>query len=206
MKNRGALLIELLIVVSLLAVILSIGSQSVFVSMQGGKISGENDAALNLAAEALEAVRSVAYEKWQDVYELTKVTQHYYPTLLGEKWVIVNTGEEVIELNNASYSRYIVVENVCRDNTTRSITGVEPCAPGSLSDPSTQHVQATVSWMNAEPITLSEYVFRWRNQICNQTDWSGGAGSGVKTCPNTNYDSISPSGTIDTSGGTLKLQ
>lgn len=203
--QRGALLLELLVVVAILAAILSVGSQAVFVSMQSGKISGERDAALGLASEAIEAARAVADEKWQNVYNLTKGTAHYYPLLVSGKWTLA-AGDETIALNTASYTRFVVVENVCRHDITREVSGVSPCGLGNSDDPSTQRITATVSWVNAEPVVVSTYAFRWRNKVCAQTDWSGGAGSGARNCPDTTYESISPAGTVKTTGGQLKLQ
>lgn len=202
--TRGALLLELLVVVAILASILAVGSQAVFVSMQSGKVSGERDTAVGLAAEALEAVRAVADEKWQNIYNLTKAPQHYYPTLSNGKWVLTLVGDETIALNTASYIRSVVIENVCRDDTTRLVTGVSPCAGGSSDDPSTQRVTVTVSWENADPVVINEYFFRWRNKVCGQTDWSGGVGSGSKNCPDNTYGW--QDGNLNTSGGTLKLQ
>lgn len=198
-QKKGALLLELLIVISLLAIILSVGTQAVYVSLQSGKISGERDIAVGLASEALEAVRGATEEKWQNIYDLTKASQHYKTVPSGNKWTLA-TGDETIAINNASYTRYVVIENVSRDASTRMID------TGTNYDPSTQKVTVTVSWPYADPVVMTDYFIRWRNKVCNQTDWSGGAGSGVKNCPNTSYDSISPAGTIDTTGGTLKLQ
>lgn len=198
-QKKGALLLELLIVISLLAIILSVGTQAVYVSLQSGKISGERDIAVGLASEALEAVRGATEEKWQNIYDLTKASQHYKVVPSGNKWTLA-TGDEAIAINNASYTRYVVIENVSRDAGTRMID------TGTNYDPSTQKVTVTVSWPYADPVVMTDYFLRWRNKVCNQTDWSGGAGSGVKNCPNTSYDSISPAGTIDTAGGTLKLQ
>ena len=53
--NRGALLIEILITISILAVILSLGAQSSFVSLRASKSASEKDGALNLAIETMEA-------------------------------------------------------------------------------------------------------------------------------------------------------
>lgn len=213
--SRGALLLELLVVISILAVILSIGSQAVYVSMQSGKISSESDTAMGLASEALESVRAISDEKWQYIYDLTKGTQ-YHAVQNGTKWA-TSTASETITLNTASYTRYFIVQNVCRDATpgSRAVTGLTD-SDGTLTtcttstgifDPSTQKVTVTVSWNgNGSPVVVSDYLSRWRNKICNQTDWSGGAGSGAKNCPDTSYESISPAGTMNTTGGTLKLQ
>jgi len=206
--NRGALLIELLVAISLLAIILSIGSESVYVSMQSGKTSSESDVAVGLANETLEAVRAISDEKWQNIYDLTKGAQ-YHAVLSGTKWA-TSTASELVALNTASYTRYFTVENVNRCNdTSRTIASSTTCVPANnySDDPSTQKVIVTVSWQGSgSPVVISDYFSRWRNKVCTQTDWSGGAGSGVKNCPDTTYESISPSGTINTSGGTIKLQ
>jgi len=170
----------------------------VYVSLQSGKVSGERDIAVGLASEALEAVRGASEEKWQNIYDLTK-NSHYKTVQSSNKWTL-SPGDETIAINNASYTRYVVIENVSRDAGTRLID------TGTNYDPSTQKVTVTVSWPYADPVVMTDYFLRWRNKVCNQTDWSGGAGSGVKNCPNTSYDSISPAGVIDTVGGTLKLQ
>lgn len=203
-QNKGSLLLELLIVISILAIILTVGAQAVYVSMQSGKVSGERDVAIGLANEALEAVRAVADEKWQNIYNLTKSTQHYYATstLSVGKWTLVD-GDETIALNNATYTRYVIIDNVSRDGATRAIENTYVSAD---DDPGTQKVSVSVSWPNANPVLVSGYFFRWRNKVCNQTDWSGGVGAGPKNCPDTTYESITPPGTINTVGGQLKLQ
>lgn len=202
--QRGSLLLELLVVISVLAMILSVGSQAVWVSLQSGKTSGESDTAMGLAIEEMESVRAVADEKWQNIFNLTKGTQ-YHTAQSGTKWA-TSTGSEVVSLNTGSYTRYFVVNNVSRDPSTRMI---DTTYNSVHDDPNTQQITVTVSWAGAgSPITLSDYFFRYRNKVCNQTDWSGGASTnGVATCGSgTIYDSISPAGTIDTTGGTLKLQ
>ena len=215
-RSRGALLLELLIVTSILAVILSIGSQAVYVSMQSGKTSGESDTAMGLAGEALEQARAVADEKWQNIYDLTRGSQYHF-VQSGNKWA-TSTGSELIPLNTGSFTRYVVVQNICRDTTAgvRNITGITDtdgtattCTTSTGAfDPSTQKVTVTVSWQGSgSPVTISDYFIRWRNKVCNQTGWTtGGSGTTVKTCPDTNYDTISPAGKIDTTGGSLKLQ
>lgn len=206
--KRGALLIELLVAISLLAIILSIGSESVYVSMQSGKTSSESDVAVGLANETLEAVRAISDERWQNIYDLTKGAQ-YHPVLSGTKWA-TSTASELIALNTATYTRYFTVENVNRCNdSSRTIASSTTCVPANnySDDPSTQKVTVTVSWQGSgSPVIISDYFLRWRNKVCTQTDWSGGVGSGVKDCPDTTYESISPAGTINTAGGMIKLQ
>lgn len=186
-SQRGSLLLELLIAIALLAVILGIGSQAVWVSLQSGKVSGERDVAVGLASEALEATRSVAEEKWQNIYDLTKGSQ-YHMVQTNNKWA-TSTGSEIIALNNASYMRYVIIDNVSRDAGTRMID------TGTNYDPSTQKVTVTVSWPNADPVVMSEYFLRWKNRACQQTSWTTSGSSGLKTCPDTTYDTATNLGT-----------
>lgn len=195
-KKRGALLLELLIVISLLAGILSVGTQAVYVSLQSGKVSGERDIAVGLASEALEAVRGASEEKWQNIYDLTKTSQHYKTVQSGNKWVLA-TGDETIAINNVSYTRYVIIENVSRDAVTRLID------TGTNYDPSTQKVTVTVSWPYADPVVITEYFLRWKNKVCNQTDWAGGVGSGTKNCPDTTYVSAT---NLGVPGASLQIQ
>jgi len=204
--QKGALLLELLIVISLVAITLSFAANGVFLSLRSNKASGERDVANSLAAEALEAVRATTEEDWQNIYSLTKSSQHYQATQSGTKWVLT-TGDETVPLNGINYIRYFIVENTCRSDTTRDITGVTSCSGGSSDDPSTQKVTATVSWSTGVSVVISEYFFRWRNKVCNQTEWvTALPGNTIaRTCPYTNYDS--DDGNIDhTDPGKLKLK
>lgn len=215
-KNRGALLLELLIVISLLAIILSIGSQAVFVSMQSGKISSESDVAMGLASETLEAVRAVADEKWQNIYDLAgKGSTHYKTVQSGVKWTLVS-GDETIALNTASYTRYVLIQNVCRNTTptSRDVTGITDtngslttCATSTgIFDPSTQKVSVTVSWSGSgSPVTVSDYFIRWKNKVCPQTSWAGGASTGVKSCPGAGDTTYETSTNLGTPGATLQV-
>ena len=188
--EKGALLLELLVVISLLAIILSVGSQAMLVSMQSGKVSGERDVATALANEALEAVRGVTEEKWQNLYNLTgKGTTHYFAssTVSAGKWTLTATStatDELVIMNGTTYTRYVIVDNVQRALATRNIV-----TSGGTDDPSTQKVTVTVSWPNAEPVTISDYFFRWRNKVCVQTSWATTiASTTVQACPTTTYD------------------
>ncbi|MBI5400871.1 MAG: type II secretion system protein [Candidatus Yonathbacteria bacterium] len=197
--KRGSLLLELLIAISVLAIVLSVGTQAVYVSLQSGKTSAESDVAIGLANEALEAVRSTAEEKWQNIYTLTKTTQHYYPAQSAGKWVLT-AGDETIALNTANYTRYVTIENVNRCNdTSRLIASSTPgCTPSTnySDDPSTQKVAVAVSWQgNGSPVTVSDYFFRFRNIVCLQTSWTSSGSSGVKPCTDTTYDTATNLGT-----------
>ena len=166
--NGGALLFELLIVISLLAIILFFGANAIFLSMKSNSISGERDHAYLLANESLEAARSITEENWQNIYSLSKDSTHYQTVQSGGKWVF-SVGDETIVFNNVTYTRYVTIDSVSRDNTTRNILG---SYSSIYDDPNTQKITVNVSWTNSTPVTESGYLFRWKNKICLQTVWT----------------------------------
>jgi type II secretory pathway pseudopilin PulG len=196
-KEEGQLLLEILVVIGVTAVILVLGSQFIFLSLRSNKVSNEKNIALGLVEETFEAVRGAVTERWQNVYELTHASD-YYPTTSSGKWVISTAGTENVVLNNTTFVRSFQVRHVCRDNSTRHITGItdsdgtlQTCGTsGGSADPSTQKVTVTISWPNADALVTSEYLAgRWRNKVCNQTGWSTTGGtSGEVACPSTGWD------------------
>ena len=198
-KESGQLLLEILVAISVLAVIVAAGSQLIYVGMVGNKSASEKNVAQGLSVESIEAVQNAAFEKWQDIYNLTKGSTDYYPQQSNGKWAIA-AGSESVVINDIAYTRSFTIQNVCRDNTTRNITDITDsngssttaCTlAGGSPDPSTQKINVSISWPDAEPFTHSEYVTRWRNKVCLQTNWGGGAGSGTTTCPASVYGSKS---------------
>jgi hypothetical protein len=78
------------------------------------------------------------------------------------------------------FDRYFYVENVCRTNDfDYELAGVAPCDAGEILDSSTQRITTVVEWPSKSDnsnFSLQEYVTRWKNDIFNQSDWSGGVG------------------------------
>lgn len=205
-KNGGALLLELLIVISILGIILSVVANAMFLSLRGNKTSGENGIATSLASETLEAIRSIVEEDYQNIYGLPNIpnkgpSNHYYTTQSAGKWITA-TGDETIVLNGIIYTRYFTIENVSRDDSTRNI---QVSYLSDYDDPSTQKVTVTVSWTGGTPIVMSEYFFRWKNKTCGQPGWvTTDADNTLVDCTGTSY--FSKDAEIDITGGTLQLQ
>ncbi len=200
---------EILIVIAVLAVIGAIASQIIVVSITGNKVASEKNLALGILNETFEAVDSIATEKWQDIYNLTKGSVNYYSQASSTKWVAAS-GTENINVGGIDFTRYFNVQNVCRETSPgsdgRDITGITDdngtsatCnTSGGIHDPSTQKITATVNWTTNQTISSAEYISRWRNKVCLQTNWSSAGSSGVKACPDTTYDSAVNLSTGDT--------
>jgi type II secretory pathway pseudopilin PulG len=181
----GSLLVEILIAVSIFAIIAAIGAQALFVSVRSNVAASQKGSGAQLLSELVQGARAASEEHWQNLYGLTKSSARYHPEIQNGEWVIV-PGEEMVTLGTTRYARYFTVDNVSRDLVTRDIESTYAVAN---DDPATQKVMAVVVASSTEPLSISEYFFRWRNKTCNQTSWSGGAGSGIKSCPESTYGS-----------------
>jgi len=216
--DSGQILLEVLVAIAVAAVVAILGSQLIFVSLTGNKIAGSNNVAAGLVEETIEGVKAVTAENWLNVYSLTHgTTTTYYLQKSSGKWVIA-AGTENTPLNYSAYSRYFILQNVCRDITTRVITGISDTGgstatcnniSGSAIDPSTQKITAYVKWPGASTVSDGGYFTRWRNVICTNTDWVGGKNyptdNVFTTCSvNTYYND---DGNIDNStAGVIKLK
>jgi type II secretory pathway pseudopilin PulG len=205
-KLSGALLLEILVVIGLFAILVPLVAQIIIVSLNTNKVAIENMAAVGLIDEVISTSESIGFSAWQNIYGLNKGgSNHYYPAKVAGDWEAVS-GDEVVNVNGRDYSRYFVVTNVCRDNTTRNIittVGVPPCTAGNSDDPSTQMLTITVNWKDRS-ISKIAYLTRWHNKICSQASWTG-LGTGAVTCPSTLYDSAT-SIDISSTPGSLKIQ
>lgn len=195
--ERGALLIEILVAVTIFGAIAAIGAQSLVVSLKANQVASHKSSGTQLLAEMVRAARAASDGNWQNVYGLTKGGAHYHPELQGSEWVIVS-GDETVNLGNAIFTRYFTVSNVSRDLSTRAI---ETTYTASHDDPSTQQILAVVTSTTTGSISADVYLFRWRNKVCNQTTWSSSGASGVKNCPDASYVST----TNITPGSDLQL-
>ncbi len=194
-NQRGQLLLEVLLMIGITAVIIGLGAQTVGVATKSNKNSGQRNAAQGLVDETFDAVRTVATESWKKIYtDLTK-NANYYTSTSSNAWVLTS-GSEAVSLSGINYTRSFIAQNVCRDASTRAITGISDSSgtattcvtSGGNHDPSTQKVTVTVTVGNStESISSSEYILRWRNKTCNQTTWSTVSTSPV-TCPSGQYE------------------
>lgn len=197
MAPRGVLLIEVLLAIAIFGALGAIATQALVVSYQASESSAGKGAATQLTAETVRAVRAASDESWQDLYDLTKDTQHYYPLLVNGSWTIA-VGDELITLGTNTYTRYFTVSNVSRNPTTRDI---EESYVSANDDPSTQKITVVVSATSTGTLSTNAYIMRWRNLVCDQDAWSSSGASGVKTCPDASYTSA----TNITPGNALEL-
>jgi type II secretory pathway pseudopilin PulG len=169
-KNKGQLLLEILVVVAVMSTIIGLGSQMIIVSMRSSKSANERNVAMGLMEETFETTKIIAAEKWQNIYDTSKGSaNHYHSTSTNGKWILA-AGDASTTINGLIYTGYFITDNVSRDSNKE----IESTYNSSNDDPSTQKITAYVSWTNGETVTYEEYITRWRNKVCYQTNWGGG--------------------------------
>lgn len=208
-RYAGQLLIEVLIGVSLIAV-MTLGIVPLIMAGAGTSGQDKQITATYLAKEQIEAVKSLQEENWNNLYFPLNTSNKglgnfYHPILSGDTWQLA-TGEETILIKGANYKRSLTIENVSR--TGLNAAGeVETNFNAVREDPSTQKVTSTVSGFGGLPVTITEYVSRYRNQIWTQTDWIGGAAAAAWQDPPANkYFSGIDTDTIAVSGQVVLAQ
>lgn len=207
-KQEGSLLIEALVSIAIVSVILAIGAQIILASLKSDQVASEKNVALGLAEEAFEAMNNIAMENWQNIYKppggagdaITSkgAANHFYPRKMGGKWELVS-GDNQASVDGMEFAVYVNIDNISRDAVTRNIESAYNIAN---DDPSTQKISVFVTRNGGEQISLTDYILRWRNEVCAQTDWSGGVSGATSTCPTSSYGSSS---NVNTSAGSLEL-
>lgn len=147
-SEKGISIIEILVVIAIISIalvsLLGVASFSLKISAQ----MKENTQAVNLAQEAIEALRSIRDSNW------TKLTNgnHGLTNALGY-WDFAGT-ENVID----GFTRVILIENVSRDPTTDNIeTAYNP----ANNDPNTKKLTSTVTWKD-EKVEIITYLTNWK--------------------------------------------
>ncbi|OIP24799.1 hypothetical protein AUK11_02490 [bacterium CG2_30_37_16] len=184
-NNRGSLLLEALISITLLSVILISVSSAVLASIRSTALAGNITQATALAQEGIEGTKAILTNKWQDIYKPLGTGNKgnlfpYHPIISSGYWNLAS-GSESITLGNLNYIREIFIYDVFRNQ--RGGVGaivenaiVQDPKQNIWEDPSTQMVTVKITFPHGSPIYLSQYFSRWQNVIFTQNDWSGGSG------------------------------
>ena len=185
--NKGQILAELIIAIAITAVLAAIGAQLLNVSLYSAGVSEDRQAASRLAEEIFEAMRAITQgntsstQGWNRLYlppdgfgnaTSSKGTGNfYYVEVVDNQWQIASGTEDII-LEGKTYTRKFIIENICRDNSTHSVsTTTIPCPGGNYEDPGAQKVIITISKTDAPDFEFSEYFTRYLNESSPQNSW-----------------------------------
>jgi len=171
-KNRkGQALVELLIGVSIGALILGSSAGVIVSVVNSNSRVAKSRAATQLGQELIDDVRVLADKNWKSFYELSKgSTNHYYVATSTPLAAVL--GDEVVTRNGVAYTRWFFVENV-----NRATSGDNIATSGGVIDPSTQKAVVRITWDNADGLTFTQFMTRHKNFVFHQSDWSQGINS-----------------------------
>lgn len=201
--RSGQSLIEILVGVSLGAIIIGGAAGAVSVYLRSNLESKKQQTSTFLAQELMDNVRVFAEGNWHNIYDLNKGSSNHYYLVTSASPFATSTGDEAITAENTSFTRYFYVNNVSRDSSSGDI---QTSYATSTDDPSTQKITVIVTWASGGSITLEEYLTRSRSVVFHQTDWSGGGGQETFTTTSSiNNQFASSSNLLYSTTGQLSL-
>lgn len=150
--DKGLGLLELLVVIAIisfaLTALVGLGNYALRISSD----LKQNIIAANLASEAIEAVKAMKNESWNNLSSLNLETP-YYPAQSGQKWIAAPGAETINGL-----TRQFVLSRVFRDTN-------DDIAPNGNLDSETKKIITTVSWIEkgeSKQISLTAYLANWK--------------------------------------------
>lgn len=150
----------------------------------------------------LDNVKAWSDGDWHNILSVSTGTSYRYFLKSSSSPYIASSGIESVLISTTTYARYFYVSDVYRDSTGNITTS------GGTYDPSTKQVTVVYGWTGGTTSTVSEYLTRNRQNIYNQTDWTGGASStggaastaGFQFSSSSNINIASPPGSIVVTG------
>lgn len=146
--SLGQSLIELIITISLLAILLPVLGYGFIVARDGKVQQQQRLKATALMKEAIEAVRSVRSQGWNDF----AVNGDYHAVISGNSWSLV---AEPAEING--FNQLINISDAYRNEITEELVN----SPGK-ADPSTKKITVTISWNIPQPSSVSSILYMTR--------------------------------------------
>lgn len=181
---RGQSLIEVLIGVTVGAVIIGAAVTAIVSALKSNTDVSRVQVAQTIAKELLENVRVLGDADWHAIDGLGVGSGNHYHLVTNPSPFSVASGDESIAFATTTYTRYFYMENVNRNAAGNIVEG------SGSNDPSTRKITVVAQWENAPPRTIVAYLARSRHKIFHQTDWSGGSGQdGPVTSTNSKFAS-----------------
>lgn len=201
--ENGQSLVEVLVALAVGALLIGAAAFAIAATLRSSASRERSYVAAGLAEELLNTSNALADANWFDLYSAIKFVPNFVTSTGGT--LSMQNGTEELTLNNFLYTRFITIEDVCRESGIES--NIVPCGPGAIGDPSTQKITAHVTWdavSGASSLEIERYITRWKNASFLQSDWSGGGGViGPLPAPTNVY---ATSTDIDMQNGSLRIQ
>ncbi len=197
-SQKGQSLLEVLIAL-VVGSIFIIGAATIIVpSLRLNTQANRIQVGAALGKELLENVRVSSEADWHTIYNLNKGSSNHYHLTTSTSPFAAAAGDEIIAVSTTTYTRYFYLDNVGRDASGNIISS------GGTDDPSTLKVIVVYSWSNGPSNTIATYLTRFKNNVFDQTDWSGGPGqAGPATTTNSRFSTSSQIDYATTTGSII---
>lgn len=136
-KERGVAAVEVVIGVSIAALVLIFATNALVLFLNAGRTASEKVKAIYLVEDGLELLRFVRDDSWNSISSLSVNATHYLQ--VTPSTVTVTSAPQLID----GYTRSFRISNVYR-NASDDI--VASTTPGSTADQSAKYVTMTVTW------------------------------------------------------------
>ncbi|RJQ35656.1 type II secretion system protein, partial [Candidatus Parcubacteria bacterium] len=157
---RGFSLVELIIALTVFAILAAGVFYVVTNSYSNFYGSGDKQALAEYAQEGIEAVRAIRNNSWQDIID--SIGNNGVAKASNGLWTFSGSSDTQGDL-----TRVVTIANVERDSNGNIVDS------GGTDDPSTKKVTVTVSADGIDDYVLYTYLTDWSFKTWEQTDWSG---------------------------------
>ncbi len=183
-RKKGQSLVEVLVAIAVGALLVIAAAGMIAPALRENKQAGKVQTAAALGKELGDNVRVLADRDWHSIANLATTSATNYYIVASSSPFTAATGTESVTVSTTTYSRYFHLDDVARDSNGNVVTSTS----GGSNDPSTKKVTVGYSWPQGATTTYSFYLTRYRNNVYDQTDWSGGSGqSGPTTSTNSQF-------------------
>lgn len=165
-KKLGFSLVEIVIALGVFAILAAGVFQVSTSSYDNFYGTGDKQSVTEFAEEAIEVVRIIRDNGWQEIEEVVDAEKGITKDGDG-KWVFIGSGAQRSNNVLGDLTRIIEITDVERDASGSIVDS------GGTEDPSTKKVVVTVSGTNMDDYVLDTYITNWSRRAWEQTDWAG---------------------------------
>ena len=186
--KKGQSLIELLVAISVGAILFLGAASLIAPSLKINKTTGQVEAATGLGEQLLDNVRVWSEGNWHGVLALATSSANTYYLSTSSSPFAAATGTESVTIGTTTYTRFFYLGDVYRDGSGNATS----TSAGNTYDPSTKAVTVVYGWPRGTTTTITAYLTRNHTIVLDQTDWSGGPGAvSPLTSPNNQFTTSS---------------
>ena len=159
--NKGFGIVEALIGITIAALLLSAFTTLIWQTIKINNANAKDFKATMYLQELIEISRDLEQTSagWQTLANTScNSSSPCYPVVSGSDWTLVSDPSKQT-LENNTYTRWLIIENVQRDPITNEIV-----TSGGVDDPNTKKVKAEINWNNGfqdKVMKLETYVYNY---------------------------------------------